>query len=107
MEHILSDIFNSSNMITYLEQKNITETILESFEKITVETEWIDPYDSIWLKLGTIIVYIIEGKYSSINNIKQTVHSGLKSSLGVLKINAKNLHEIRAKKLKKQGSSKS
>ena len=78
MEHILSGIFNSSNMISYLKQKNITETILESFEKITVEAEWIDPYDSIWLKLGTILVYIIEGKYSSINDIQQTVHCGLK-----------------------------
>ena len=85
-------------MISYLEQENISETVLENFEKITVETKWIDPYDSIWLKLGTIIVYIIEGKYASINNIKQTVHYGLKLSLGFLKIDAKNLQEIRAKK---------
>ena len=61
-------------MTSYLEQENISKTVLEIFEKITVETEWIDPYDYIWLKLGTIIVYIIEGKYSSINNIKLTLH---------------------------------
>ena len=109
IEHILSDIFISSNMTSYLEQENVSETVLENFEKITAETEWIDPYDSIWLKLGTIIVYLIEGKYSSINNIKLTVHYRPELALGFLKSEAKTYrrHEIRAKKLEKQGSSKS
>ena len=95
-EHILSDIFISSNMTSYLEQENVSETVLENFEKITAETEWIDPYDSIWLKLGTIIVYLIEGKYSSINNIKLTVHYRPELALGFLKSKAKTYrgHEL-------------
>ena len=32
-----------------------------------------DPYDSIWLKLGTILVYIVEGKPLSIINTKENV----------------------------------
>ena len=32
-----------------------------------------DPYDSIWLKLGTILVYIVEGKPLSIINTKVNV----------------------------------
>ena len=49
--------FNSS----YLVSKNLTVLLVVHFESVMEEKEeWMDPYDSIWLKLLTIVVYIIE-----------------------------------------------
>ena len=39
---------------------NITELIFGHFEKDTTVNKWIDPYDSLWLKIITLFVYIIE-----------------------------------------------
>ena len=65
-------VSNVSNMGSHHCEGNISETMSVNFEKIVEdEKEWIDPYDSVWLKLGTIIVYIIEGRHSSINNPKE------------------------------------
>ena len=43
-----------------METKTSSALILASFEEQVEVNEWIDPYDSIWLKLFTILVYIIE-----------------------------------------------
>ena len=66
---------NFSDMGSHHEEGNISETMFTSFEKIIEEKEWRDPYDSIWLKLGTIFVYIIEGRHSSINNMSNPLLS--------------------------------
>ena len=44
-----------------------SETMIANFDVISEEKKWVDPYDSIWLKLVTILVYIIEGRHLSIN----------------------------------------
>ena len=44
--------------------ENISKLIFSNFEEEVEDTEnWIDPYDSVWLKLTTIIVYSIEGRH--------------------------------------------
>ena len=45
-----------------MESNSSSGIILANFEEeVEVEvSDWIDPYDSIWLKLFTILVYIIE-----------------------------------------------
>ena len=42
-----------------MESNSSSVIILADFEKEAEVSEWIDPYDSIWLKLFTILVYII------------------------------------------------
>ena len=43
-----------------------SEIMIANFDVIIEEKKWVDPYDSIWLKLVTILVYIIEGRHLSI-----------------------------------------
>ena len=41
--------------------KNLTVLLVVHFDRILEDNEeWMDPFDSIWLKLLTIVVYIIE-----------------------------------------------
>ena len=46
----------------------LNQTILRSsFENQTTNSEeWIDPYDSVWLKILTFFIYIVEVKAASI-----------------------------------------
>ena len=44
-----------------------SEIMIANFDVIIEEKKWEDPYDSIWLQLVTILVYIIEGRHLSIN----------------------------------------
>ena len=60
-------VSNLSNIGSNHDKECISETMLANFEKIIEEKNWEDPYNSIGLKLGTIVVYIIEGRHSSIN----------------------------------------
>ena len=43
-----------------MESNSSSGIILANFEEEVEVSDWIDPYDSIWLKLFTILVYIIE-----------------------------------------------
>ena len=43
--------------------------MIANLDVIIEEKKWVDPYDSVWLKLVTILVYIIEGRHLSINII--------------------------------------
>ena len=38
----------------------LTEFFIVQLENDVKLNEWIDPYDSIWLKISTIFVYIVE-----------------------------------------------
>ena len=43
-----------------MEPTTSSALILANFEEEIEVSDWIDPYDSIWLKLFTVLVYIIE-----------------------------------------------
>ena len=47
---------------SYLVNKNLTVILVVHFERDILEEkeEWMDPFDSMWLKLLTIFVYIVE-----------------------------------------------
>ena len=39
---------------------NFSDLIFVQFEKYVEVKEWIDPYDGLWLRVFTILVYIVE-----------------------------------------------
>ena len=55
---------NVSNIGVLQSEKQMSQTILVNFDEFIEDEKWTDPYDSIWLKLVTILVYMIEGRHS-------------------------------------------
>ena len=52
-----NNFFDSSCLVN----KNFTVLLVVHFDRILEDNEeWMDPFDSIWLKLLTIVVYLIE-----------------------------------------------
>ena len=44
--------------------ENISKLMISNFEKeVDAYEDWIDPYDSVWLKVITIFIYIVEGRH--------------------------------------------
>ena len=63
------DEFTVANLIRVVVESTLTQEEMENISKFNFEKEvdssddWIDPYDYVWLKLGTVFVYIIEGRH--------------------------------------------